>query len=179
MKSHAARLKNALKTAAMVSPAAVLAVMLMSAAPAYAAHGGDGDEDAYRAGQSGNSGKGGNSGNSGKGSDNSGGNGGGSKPSTDASELKQNKSQPKDEPVDDNSSTADDGDETMVFITSTKSGGQSRAKLRRAQKELARLFGLSDAQITVEFPNGGFDVALVRAAALARKAERAYRRANK
>lgn len=172
MKSHAARLKDALNAAAMISPAAVLVVALMSAAPAYAAQGSDGQGSIVdpTTGQSGNSGKG---------SDNSGGNGGGSKASTDASKLKQNKTQPADEPAGDTSSTAGSDEKSMVFITSTKSSGGSRASLRRAQKELARLFALSDVQISAEFPSGGFDAALMNAAATARKAERAYRRARK
>jgi hypothetical protein len=170
MNFHAASLKNFFKAAAVLWPAAVLAVTLMTGAPAYAAQGGDENEEEAPTQESENSGEG---------SNNSGGKGGGSKKNTDAAELKQNKSETPAEPADDNSSTADADDEPMVFITTTRSGGQSRAKMRRTQKELARLFAMSDAQIKVEFPHGGFDAALVQAATRARRAERAYRRANR
>ena len=53
---------------------------------------------------------------------------------------------------------------------------QFEDNFKRTQKELARLFVLSQTEIAVEFPDGGFDIALVRAAKRARRAEKAYRR---
>ncbi|MGR3344727.1 MAG: hypothetical protein ACU0DI_16185 [Paracoccaceae bacterium] len=144
-----------------------MGMTLLTAEPAFANHG-DG-EDAH--GNQANEPK-----NNGKGSNNSNGKGRNSGTDDDSSELKPNSSRRQDEPTDEESPSASTGDEPLVFFTSFGSGSSLRAKMRRAQKELARLFALNDQEIATEFPDGGYEDALMQAAALARKAERVYRK---
>ena len=68
---------------------------------------------------------------------------------------------------------------TSISMGSTPSLSQFESTFKRTQKELSRLFVLSDAEIAQEFPEGGFDEALVRAANRARRAERAFDRRNR
>ncbi|MEE9387773.1 MAG: hypothetical protein V3U96_04120 [Paracoccaceae bacterium] len=68
------------------------------------------------------------------------------------------------------------GSGTSFSLGSTSTIGQFESSFNRTQEELSRLFVMSDAEIAAEFPNGGFDEALVRAANRARRAERAYLR---
>ena len=167
MSFHLAKIADALRSATLVSSAVVLGMALLSAEPAFANHG-DGE------GAHGNQAK--EPKNNGKGSNNSNGNGRNSSNDDDSSELKSNSSRREDEPADEESPSASTSDEPLVFLTSFWSGGSLRAKMRLAQKELARLFALSDEEIATEFPDGGFEDALMKAAAIASKAERAYRR---
>ncbi len=162
-----ASLPDALKAAMILSSVAILGMTLMTAAPAFANHRGKGAPPHGQSDQSENPGQG---------SEKSNGNGGGSGTDNDTSELKPHKPSLVDERVADDSPTASTSDEPLVFFTSVRSDSNLRAKMRSAQKELARLFALSEEEITIEFPDGGYDDALMQAAARARKAERAYRR---
>ncbi len=78
---------------------------------------------------------------------------------------------------DDDSSSSGSG--TSFSLGSTPRLSQFESTMRRTQTELSRLFVLSDAEIAVEFPEGGFDEALVRAANRARRAERSVARRSR
>jgi len=79
-----------------------------------------------------------------------------------------------DDASNDNASNDDSG--TSINIGSGPRLSQIESKFKRTKKELSRLFMLSDTEIEVQFPEGGFDEALVRAASRARRAEKAYER---
>jgi len=81
---------------------------------------------------------------------------------------------PDDDDDGDDASQDDSG--TSINIGSRPRLSQIEAKFKRTKKELSRLFLLSDPEIAVQFPEGGFDEALVRAATRARRAEKAYKR---
>ncbi|MGR3290568.1 MAG: hypothetical protein ACU0C9_05160 [Paracoccaceae bacterium] len=71
------------------------------------------------------------------------------------------------------SESSDSG--TSILFRSDKRVSRVEAKFLSAKEELARLFVLTTTEISVEFPAGGFDQALVQAANRARRTERAYR----
>jgi len=167
MSFRLAKFADALKSVALLSSAAILGMTLLSADPAFANHGNGEGAHSNQAIEPNNNGKG---------SSNSNGNGRNSGTVDDSSVLKPNSSRQVAEPADEERPSASTSDEPLVFITSIRSGGSLRAKMRRAQKELARLFALGDPEIAIEFPDGGYEDALMQAAAIARKAERAYRR---
>ena len=167
MSFQLAKIADALKSATLVSSAAILGITLLSGEPAFANHGDGEGGHGNQATEPKDNGKGSNNSN-GKVRDSGG--------DDDSSELKPNSSRQQDEPADQESPSAGTGDEPLVFITSLRSGGSLRAKMRLTQKELARLFALSDEEIAIEFPDGGYEDALMQAADLARKAERAYRK---
>jgi len=77
---------------------------------------------------------------------------------------------------DDRDDASNDDNGTSINIGSGPRLSKIEAKFNRTKKELSRLFVLSDTEIAVEFPRGGFDEALVRAANRARRAEKAYQR---
>ena len=177
MSFHLAKIADALKSATLVASAAILGVTVLSAGPAFANHGnGEGPHGNLAAGSS-------NNGNGPTKSNDNGRKSGTPDAGTpdsgtpdDSSVLKPSSASQPDEPVAEESPSAGTSDKPLVFITSVRSGSSLRAKMRRAQKELARLFALSDEDIVIEFPDGGYEDALMQAAALARRTERAYRR---
>jgi len=167
MSFHLAKIADALKSATLVASAAILGMTVLSVDPAFANHGDGGGAHGNQATEPNNNGNG---------SNNSNGKGRNSGTDDDSSKLKPNSSRQSAKPVDEESPSASTSDEPLVFITSIRSGSSLRAKMRRAQRELARLFALRDEEIAIEFPDGGYEDALMQAAAIARKAERAYRR---
>jgi len=76
---------------------------------------------------------------------------------------------------DDNAGSGGSDGGTSLFSPRPRAS-QAKAKMLRAQKELARLFNLSPAEVQAQFPDGGFDEALVQAANQAKRAERRYKR---
>ncbi|MEE9426609.1 MAG: hypothetical protein V3V25_00555 [Paracoccaceae bacterium] len=83
-----------------------------------------------------------------------------------------------DDDDDDRSGASSSDNGTSIFLRSKPRLNSIEARFKTTKKELSRLFLLSNAAIAVEFPNGGYDRALVQAANRARRAERAYKRNN-
>ena len=67
-------------------------------------------------------------------------------------------------------------DSGSFFLASSSGNDRAKRRYESTRKELARLFVLDNTQIATEFPNGGFDQALVQAANRARRAERSFSR---
>ncbi len=85
-------------------------------------------------------------------------------------------SPPKVSKDNDRDSSSSQDDRGSFYIRSASTKSQSLVRFESSRKELARLFVLTAGQIAAEFPDGGFDQALVHAANRARRAEKVHRR---